>query len=1421
MPRIFLSHSSKDNRESAALNKWLTGQDPTLRRQVFLDIDRDVGMVGGEEWKDTIRRNLASCQALLILLSDNWDASKECYAEYDNAEAAGKKIYCARLQETAGLGRIAKYQRRELYGVGDEPTTTIDLDDGKPPVVFATDGLERLLLDISRRKRGADSFVWPPPGEPDRAPYRGWAPFEAQDAAVYFGRDAEVDNAVKLLEDVQEAARSKLFVILGPSGTGKSSFLRAGVLPRLALDGDRFIAMDVVRPGRDEAITGAMGLAASIRRLRTRLGLDAPSFGELKAQWIQDPIKVRQLLVECQELCSDEETAPALVLPLDQAEELFSSEAGPEAQALLGLARDLFAQSSTDSAGRQPLRLIIAATIRTDQYEEMQKAEQLDDVDTMLFNDLKPMRADRLSQVIEGPARRSTEGGYRLSVETPLLDQFLADATANSTVGSDTLPLLSGTLAQLYADYGDTGLLTLAQYEQLGGMSHVVQTKIDKILSVDPTERAAQLATLREAFIPYLATVSDDDEPLRRIALWRDLPPTSIDLVDKFVDARILTKDRRVLEGHTGEQEVVEIALESFLRQWDALAGWLRDEGEDLKAADELLRAASRWQASDRDPNYLHPAALLDKAEALAATATFGRKLEPTREFLVASRQLANDERDAKERTLRRNALRLRLVLAVAVVVALGAVAAFIWAFHSQTVARSNAQNATAQKLTAEAQSLLADVSGGNDNDLQAMQKLLAANKLADQPNEQPLLDALIKRFAMLKVLKVDQSVVGVAFAGHRLAMAQQSELDVWDTGTPGWQDTLGDPDRRRHLVGPDSTFTSVAVSADGRTVVAGTDSGWARQWDLGQPNPTAKPVLQQHQGRVTSVAVSADGRIASAGVDGIIALTGPAGDEGSAPPPIQLGEEVFSVAFSPTGDRLAVGGSNGAIHLFDVQGPNVVAGQVKPDAHRDGVMSVAFSPDGRTLLSGGADRMVRLWNAADITAPPLKEFQGHTATVTAVAFNAEGTKIASVSNDRTVRLWDVASGHQIGDPMKGHGGLVVAVAFVSDGDLIVSGGNEKTMRLWDGARGQPLSTPISSQTGPVTGVAISPDGVEIAAAGTDSEVRLWSADTGALIDHVKAHTGVATSVAFSPVERLVASAGADGTVALWRPGSGQPPRRFDGDRPLTSVAFSPNGDRIAAAGLDGQIVEWDLPSGHRTLLEKKDDAAVTAIAFAPNDDRLASVSVGGMLRMWRADHSQAWETKPAHALRGDVRNAEQVVDGYPDALGAVAFSPDGNRVATGGADWTVGGGAVGFVQLWNSADGADAGLSLKVGLGVMDIAFNPADDDGLVVASFDPYQVQLWNTRSPDGPMFRFPGHESQVVSVAVSRDGRRIVSGSADGSVRVWPNLPVGSASDAMCKKLTTPITDAEWQLWVSPNLPFQPTCTDHGASVSAKPK
>jgi WD40 repeat protein len=1089
---------------------------------------------------------------------------------------------------------------------------------------------------------------------------------------------------------------------------------------------------------------------------------------------------------------------------VDQAEELFSAEAGQEARALLGLARDLFGASD---GGASQLRLIVAATIRTDRYEVMQTAEELSGVDTLLFNDLKPMRTDRFRQVIDGPARRSTEGGHRLTLESHLVDRLLADASATTTAGGDTLPLLSGTMSRLFADYGHTGELTLAQYERMGGIDSVVQTEIDKLLSNDDSVRAKQLVLLREAFIPWLATVSDQDEPMRRIALWSDLPQASREMVEKFVDARILIRDRRRLgDGEGDAQDVVEIALESFLRQWEELAEWLRDEREHLKAADELLRDADRWQTSDQDPVYLYPGPLLEKAEKLAATPVYGRQLESTREFLVASRENVSQQQ-------RRNAIRLWLVLAVTIVVAFVAVAGFFSARRSQAAAERSAQDATAQKLVAEAQAMLADTREGDD--LQALHELLAANKLANQPNDRPLLDALVNRFSMLKVLKTEEPVIGVAFAknGRRLALAEPAGIRIWDTSVPGWQDNIRDTGQR--LAAGTAKLTSMAISPDGRMVAAGDDAGNVQVWDTSEQDPAGRVVGSKHEGRVTSVAFSRDGRIASAGVDGVVDISSP---DGGPSPPIVTGAEIFSVAFSPSGDRLALGRADGTIQLFDVNNRAPVPSALRANAHIDGVMSVAFSPDGQFLASGGADNKVRLWRA--MTVDPIREMSGHTATVTGVAFNANSTRIVSGGNDKTVQLFDVATGTRIGDPMRGHGGLVLAVDFVSDSNEIVSGGNEHTMRLWDAVMGQPISTAMTSRTGPVTDVAISPDGHEIASSGTDKTVRLWNADTGAQIDSLSHHTGAVTSVAFSPVGRVVATASTDGTIRLWRPGSDAAPTKYDAGRPLTAVEFDATGDRLASAGVDGQVTIWDIRSGRPALLENKDHAIVYGVAFDPKKrDRLASVSASGYLRMWQVtDGRQLWERDEATELPEAVRAEELLAQGYPGSLISVAFSPDGLRVASGGVDWTTAGGAVGFLQRWNVEDGSPVGEPIKVGNAVMGIAFSPGPTDPggdqLVVASFDPYEVQLWNADTPGAAQFIFADHQAQVVSVAISPDGRRIVSGSADGSVRIWPNLPTVPADAAICAKLTSSMTEGEWDAWISEEIPYQPTCAEEPA-------
>ena len=241
MPRIFLSHSSVDNREATALKQWLAAQNQSLQEQIFLDTSLEAGMVGGEKWRATLLRKLASCQALLCLISKDWEASKECHVEFVDANRDGKPIFCARLDPNAGLNHeIAAFQRRDLFVADRQPTTKIDLGDGKPDVVFSTEGLERVLRDVRPPDFSADSFTWPPPDEVEREPYRGWSPYEPQDAAVYFGRDTELAGALAKLDAMHDDGRNGLFVILGPSGTGKSSFLRAGILPRLYNRRDRF-----------------------------------------------------------------------------------------------------------------------------------------------------------------------------------------------------------------------------------------------------------------------------------------------------------------------------------------------------------------------------------------------------------------------------------------------------------------------------------------------------------------------------------------------------------------------------------------------------------------------------------------------------------------------------------------------------------------------------------------------------------------------------------------------------------------------------------------------------------------------------------------------------------------------------------------------------------------------------------------------------------------------------------------------------------------------------------------------------------------------------------------------------------------------------------------------------------------------------
>ncbi len=320
---------------------------------------------------------------------------------------------------------------------------------------------------------------------------------------------------------------------------------------------------------------------------------------------------------------------PTIVVPLDQAEELFTADAGAEAAQLLGLIRDL----ALGADGQDGLPLIVAATIRTDRYELMQTAAPLAGLQIKQF-DLRPMDSTQFHSVITGPAQRSTDGGRPLYLDEDLVRLLLADATG----GADTLPLLSLTLAWLYRDYGSTGRLTVKPYAERGGIDGVVQAEIRELLSSEPAQRAEQLTRLRAAFIPWLATINpDNDQPMRRLARWDDLPEDSRPLLERFMSRRLLIKDLR--DGVV----VVEVALESLLRQWEELADWLAEESEDLKAADALERSAAEWHKKQREEAWLLHGPRLSAAENLAAKPGFRDRLNHIRDYLLASRQRENE----------------------------------------------------------------------------------------------------------------------------------------------------------------------------------------------------------------------------------------------------------------------------------------------------------------------------------------------------------------------------------------------------------------------------------------------------------------------------------------------------------------------------------------------------------------------------------------------------------------------------------------------------------------------------------------------------------------------------------------------------------------------------------------------------------
>ncbi|MFJ4567618.1 WD40 repeat domain-containing protein [Streptomyces caelestis] len=1195
------------------------------------------------------------------------------------------------LREAAGRPTYREMARRAGYGV----TTLSQAAAGKQlPTRAVTLAYVKAcggdLAEWERRWREASDELAAETAAEDtaRPPYRGLTRFEPGDAGLFFGRD-------RLVERLTELNRKHRFTaVFGPSGSGKSSLLRAGLIPRLrAVDGDDVppAAVRILTPGADPLRTHA-------ERLEPVPDTDADTW-----------------------------------LIVDQFEELYTLGADPAD-------RDVFidrlvAATAADSR----LRVVIA--VRADFLgrcaEHPGLTAALQDA-TLLAG---PMSRAELREAIVRPA---TAAG--LIVERALTDRLL-DEVEGAPGG---LPLMSHALLETWRHRSGRAL-TEAAYEAAGGLHGAVVRTAEQVYG----ELTAPQAELARRVLLRLVAPGDGTADTRRPTDHAELdfgdPADTRVVLERLARARLITFDDgtadlahealitawpRLRAWIDAERDRLRVhrALSEAARTWQDLG----QENAALYAGSRLSAARDAFPADDATPgsDELTPlerrfltaslrrrrrAALLRRT-VVAVLAALALLATGTAVVALQARATAQAERDdavfgqltaeadrvrdthagpaarldvAAYRMRSTPDLRTRLasdagrVLATRLPGHVGIGSSVAYAPDGRTLV-GGGHDGTVRLWDTGGRTLGEPLRLGTDRVgavafAPAGRDLLAATgdggairlwDVRDREHPRPLGRPLVSHD--------EENIVSAAFApdGRTLATAgDDGTVRLWDLTDPARPTPLGRPAAADDS--EDRSVRAVAFAPDGNTLATAGYDGTVRRWRYGQDDgitPLGKPV-RAHTAPVWTLAFSPDGRtLATAGFDETVRLW-----DASRPARLtSLGEPltghtapVMTVAFSPDGETLASAGEDDAPLLWNVANPAYPQRLGEPlTGHTEPVWEIAFSPDGRTLASTGADGGVLLWHR-----PPtvLTDF---TNPVTAVAYSPDGRLLAAAStDDGLVRLWDVRRAdrpRRLPRPLT-HEDRVLAVAFAPDGRTAVSGSADGTVRLWDVSapdRPTPLGAPVRAHDGGVDAVAFAPDGRTLATGGEDGTVRLWDVRrperARPLGAPLRGHTDAVTSVAFARDGHLLATGAEDATARLWHvDGDGTRARPAGAaltghDESVEAVAFAPDGRTLATGSDDRTVRLWDVrdverrdrarPLGEELTGHR---AAVRALSFAPDGKTLATGSGDRTVRLW--DVSDPARAEPSG----------QELTGHLDTVTTVAFSPGGDALASAGYDLT------------------------------------------------------------------------------------------------------------------------------------------------------
>jgi WD40 repeat protein len=1174
MARVFLSHSSRDNIAAAELKAWLDGQGFA---SAFLDFDKHSGIPPGAEWERKLYEQIQRCQALLILQTPNWSASRWCFAEFTQARALGKPIFqVVQTDEAAAEKPIAADLQR------------LDLRHDRPA------GLERLRRELERiALQDQGGFPWPPPSDPSRSPFPGLMVFEAEDAPVFFGRDSDWRAVIERLNNRRVQGGPRLLVIQGSSGSGKSSLLRAGVLPRLSRAGRQWLMLPVLRPQTRPLESLAQTLALALQRPEAWRELyqqlltttAAPSLAGLVVGWAAE-LRLAAAAPEAQ-----------LLLPIDQAEELFAEDVSAE--------RDRFV-AVLAAALQLPLPLQAVMTIRADAMGSLQSLPQL--VNCLDTLPLGPLSPERYREIIEGPARVAG-----LRVEPAFVERAIHD-----TGTEDALPLLAFALRRLHEQFGADGVLSLSGYQALGdpaaGLSpleNAVKQAADGVLrSLRPDE--ASLKALREAFVPSMVRVGEQGVYARRAAAWDSLPQAARPLLEALVAARLLV--RRQGEG---QPSTVEVAHEALLRVWPLLRGWLDESRDFLLGSQQLEQDLAQWQeASPAD----QPRALLS-----------GLKLARGRAWLAERGDQLHPELRAFIQTSQQRALRQRRVLQGSAAVAFAVISSSGGLAFLQL---QRARAAQAAQFEATHRALIT-----SDPFLSVVYGLAAAKPLLDgnKPWEAAQLSQSLQEAVMANMARSAPIATG---QGVLLSLIELKNGELISGGTDGtlrrWRDGKPVGDGKPIATGQGAVGGLIQLK-NGEVITGGTD-GTLRRWRDGKPVGDGMPIATG-QGAVGGLIQLKNGEVITGGYDGTLRRWRdgkPVGDG----QPIATGQgEVLSLIELQNGELIS-GSYDGTLRRWRDCKP-VGDGQPIATAQRD-VRSLIELQNGE-LISGSYDGTLRRWRDGKPVGDGMPIATGQRGVRSLIQLR--NGELISGGDDGTLRRW--RDGKPVGDgkPIATGQGLVWSLIELKNGELI-SGGDDRTLRRW--RVGKPVGDGmlIATGQGVVGRSLIELKNSELISGGNDGTLRRWR-DGKPVGDGKPIATGQETVRALIELKNgELISGGDDGTLRRWRDGkpvgNGKPIATDQGS--VWSLIGLKNGE-VISGGYDGSLRRWrdGKPVGDGKPIATGQGVLLSLIEL--KNGELISSGFDGTLRRWR-DGKPVGDGKPIATGQGAVLNLIELKNG-------------------------------------------------------------------------------------------------------------------------------------------------------------------------------